>query len=288
MTEYKDKFIAFVDILGFSDLVEESEEPKEGAPTLADLLDLTRKLGRPNASVVWYPALSLSKGLDFRITQISDCVVVSTEVSPAGIINLLTHCSIVSLELLIMGYCCRGSVTRGKIYHTDNQFIGSGYIKAVKAEKKVSIFQVHNNDNGTPFIEIDPSVCTYIMKEQSNECIRQMFRRITESDGNNTAISPFPAFKHTSTYRIDENFDAIKCKQEIQISKEWRLKRMVPFEKMEDNLKLKRQRGEMKSDELEKALAKIAHYKRKIAEIVDSHDDQMKFIEQLSNTTLPI
>src|ERR1019366_178760 len=94
---YQDKFIAFVDIFGFSDLVRQSEQKKEGGPSLEDLLALTKKLGSPQESaryaksgpVVCPHASYVSKDLDFQITQISDCVIVSSEVSPAGIINLV-------------------------------------------------------------------------------------------------------------------------------------------------------------------------------------------------------
>ncbi|MFZ2444794.1 MAG: hypothetical protein WAW37_00410 [Syntrophobacteraceae bacterium] len=204
---YKDKFIAFVDILGFTDLVRQSEEAKEGAPTLEYLLDLTRKLGSSKDSDIYAKfgpticpdASYLSKDLDFRITQISDCVVVSAEVSPAGAINLLHHCFGISIELLMVGRLCRGFVTRGNIFHTDKQFVGSGYMNAYKAEAKVSVFQVNSADVGTPFIEIDPAVCTYLQSE-NDQCVKTMFKRMTETDANsNTCISPFSVLKRMPT-----------------------------------------------------------------------------------------
>lgn len=290
---YKDKFIAFVDILGFSDLVKESEEARDGAPTLEYLLDLTNKLGSSkdcvsyaqHGPIVCQHAPYLARNLDFRITQISDCVVVSVEVSPAGVINLLQHCFGISIKLLNMGHCCRGFVTRGNIFHTDSQFIGSGYMEAVKAEKKVSIFQINSKDEGTPFIEIDPTVCEYIMEKQSNKCVKDTFRQITESDGSNTAISPFLALKNSLVFRIDE--DPEKCKEEIRMSKNFRLKTLEQLEKFEDKLKLRAQLGEIEVDESERARAKIGHYKRKITKIVDSYDELMKSIDQLSNAKLP-
>lgn len=128
-------------------------------------------------------------------------------------------------------------------------------MEAVEAEKRVSIFQINGEDKGTPFIEIDPIVCTYIMEEQSNECVKNTFRCITESDGSNTAISPFVALKNSLVFRIDE--DPAKCKEGIRISKEYRLKLMPPLEKMEDKLKLRAQLGKMEVDKLGKALAKM-------------------------------
>src|ERR1035438_2183803 len=109
---YQDKFIAFVDILGFSDLVRQSEENKEGSPSLEDLLNLTKKLGLPEESarfaksgpIVCPRAHYVSKDLSFQITQVSDCLIVSSEVSPAGVINLVQHCFGISINLLMVGH----------------------------------------------------------------------------------------------------------------------------------------------------------------------------------------
>src|SRR6267378_3569937 len=68
--------------------------------------------------------------LDFRLTQISDCVVVSTEISPAGVINLVNRCWGAVIRLLQNGLMCRGYITRGRIFHTETQVIGTGYQRA--------------------------------------------------------------------------------------------------------------------------------------------------------------
>jgi hypothetical protein len=80
---YENKLIAFVDILGFHKLVIQSE--KTHNPSLEYLLDLTRKLGASEDRSRYVQS-------GFRITQVSDCVVVSSEVSPTGLINLLQYC----------------------------------------------------------------------------------------------------------------------------------------------------------------------------------------------------
>src|SRR3712207_5351127 len=98
MNTFADKFVAFVDVLGFKNLVAESERGT-GMP-LPELLELLRKLGTGNERVHFDQygptccpmAPRIEKNLDFRVTQISDCVIVSAEVSPAGVINLISHC----------------------------------------------------------------------------------------------------------------------------------------------------------------------------------------------------
>jgi hypothetical protein len=96
--EFKDKFVAFVDILGFKKIVE-TAEAGTGMP-LPELLEMLKELGRPedrerikkHGPIVCPQSTFIQRDLDFQLTQISDCVVVSCEVSPAGVINLISHC----------------------------------------------------------------------------------------------------------------------------------------------------------------------------------------------------
>src|SRR5688572_23931485 len=96
--QFKEKFVAFVDILGFQELVK-SAEAGTGL-TLAEILELVSKLGSPDEQERFAKhgpttcpfSKYLQPDLDFKITQISDCVIVSAEVSPAGLINLVSHC----------------------------------------------------------------------------------------------------------------------------------------------------------------------------------------------------
>jgi len=138
--EFKDKFIAFVDILGFKKLVE-AAETGTGMP-LSNLLEALKEFGVPEDRKIYEqygPRVCpnspyIHRDLDFRLTQISDCVIISSEVSPAGVINLVGHCWGAVIQVLTKGIMCRGYITRGSVYHTDAQIIGSGYQKAYGKE----------------------------------------------------------------------------------------------------------------------------------------------------------
>jgi hypothetical protein len=273
---YEDKFIAFVDILGFSDLVRQSEEKTEGSLSVEELLVLTEKLGTSEGEarfaksgpVVCPCSPYISKDLGFQITQVSDCVVVSTEVSPAAIINLVQHCFGVSISLLMAGYLCRGFITRGKIFHKNGQFIGSGYMKAVDGEKRVSIFQLDSAERGTPFIQIDPTICQYV-DEQDDACVKTQFTRMTESDGHETGISPFGALKRMPSTVIDSNFDPLKWKGSIQVMRDHMQRLMTQLEKAEIRAS-------------ESGREKIAHYKRKIGEVLAVKDREIELMDKLA------
>jgi hypothetical protein len=159
----------------------------------------------------------LERGLNFRTTRVSDCLVISSEISPAGAINLLQHCWGFALNLLANGLMCRGFVTRGKIHHTDDQFVGSGYQRAYEGESQVTAFKRKTNERGTPFIEIDQSVCDYIASVP-DACVKQMFKRIVKGDGEIMAIFPFQCMEHSFVIGglWGQKFDANKERQSNQ------------------------------------------------------------------------
>lgn len=202
MPKYKDKFVAFIDILGFKQFVEQSAAGN-GMP-LEEILALLEAFGKPQEREhfeQYGPAICphskyVERNLDFQLTQISDCVIVSAEVSPAGIINLLSHCTTVVVGFLLKGFMCRGYVTRGPVYHSESQIVGTGYQSAFAGEAGVTAFKKEADEHGTPFVEVDPSVSEYV-SHSTDECVQMMYRRMVKSDGDVSAIFPFDRLSHS-------------------------------------------------------------------------------------------
>jgi hypothetical protein len=211
--DFKDKFIAFVDILGFKDLVARAERG-EGMP-LAKILELLPKLGRAGAREFFERhgpqicpvAPHIRRDLDFLATQVSDCVIMSAEVSPAGGINLVNQSWLAVTEMLTKGLLCRGYITRGKIYHTRDRFVGSGYHQALAGESAVTAFRNGSNERGTPFVEIDASVRDYLLSTKEGR-VAEMFGRLVEHDGTVTAIYPFKQL--CAKFALTPDFDPAK------------------------------------------------------------------------------
>jgi hypothetical protein len=163
----------------------------------------------------------LEKSLDFQVTQVSDSLLVSAEVSPAGLINLLNQCFVAVFRLLQKGHMCRGYVKRGIIYHDKDRFIGSGFIDAYGKEKLVSIFKRDDDDVGTPFVEIDPEVVAYV-KACGDDCVKKIFDRMTKSDGEMTAIFPFKRLGHSFLIAAPGmSFDAEKERKSVNVVRTW-------------------------------------------------------------------
>ena len=161
-----------------------------------------------------------NRDLNFNFTAFSDCVVLSSEVSPAALINLLQCCRTVYFKLFMRkGLMCRGYIKRGLLYHTKNYCVGSGLSDVVKQEKKVSIFKTEDGECGTPFIVVDRNIEQYVNNEISDDCVKEMFSSIVKSEGDTAAIFPFSnldpgSFGHGS-------FDADEIHQTITTIRAW-------------------------------------------------------------------
>jgi hypothetical protein len=200
--DFRDKFIGFIDVLGFKSMVEAAE--KGSGMTLEDLVLILKEMGPPEGRKNYLkqgpttcPQSSyISLDLDFQLTQISDSLIVSSEISSAGVINLLNHCWVAVLNLLIKGVMCRGYITRGKIHHTGSHVIGSGYQKAYSKEKEVAAFKRVADERGTPFVEVDPVISDYV-SNSDDACVKKMFARMVKSDGETIALFPFQMLAHS-------------------------------------------------------------------------------------------
>ena len=219
-----DKFVAFVDILGFQSKVEAIERG-EGI-RLSELLELCSTLSQEThvknvadyGPIICPESRYHSRNLDYEVTQISDCTVVSAEVSPAGIINLLQHISASVFRLMTKGIMVRGFITRGNIYHRDNQIIGTGYQNAFRMEKKVKAFRLPLDEASTPFVEIDKCVVNYV-KEETDQCVREVFGRLAKEDENGIAVI-FP-FQRLSDLAGQNIMDVETCRKSLRTIRTW-------------------------------------------------------------------
>lgn len=201
--EFKDKFIGFVDILGWKVKVKAAEAGT--GMSLAELKEALKELGTSEdqrkfekyGPMTCPESSYVQRNIDFQLTRVSDCVIVSSEISPAGVINLVNHCWGAVLRLLAKGFMCRGYITRGSIYHTNEpEMIGSGYQEALHKEPQVSAFKRKADEIGTPFVEVDPAVCNYV-RDHGDSCVKKMFSRYVREDGIVTALFPFQRLQHS-------------------------------------------------------------------------------------------
>ena len=271
--ELKDKFIGFIDILGFKDLVTKAETGAGITNTqilqLVQLLsgDRTRQSYEKHGPNICPQSRSVRRDLDFVVTQISDSVVFSYEVSPAGVINLISQCWGVVLALVQRGVMCRGYVTRGNIYHAPSQVIGTGYIKAIEGEKKVSVFQHTVDQRGTPFVEIDRDVVAYI-SSCDDACVREMFSRLVKSGGSFHAI--FPIKRLSSNFVLGPDFDPAGARQSNDTLRQF-------LKRFKDSIRLHVDPAN------KRAMEKAAHYLQALDEQLEICDKTDRMLDKLTS-----
>ena len=202
--KYQRRIIAFLDILGFKNLVNNKE--------LDEILDILKDFSLaeqyPHSFHPLCPCSEREKDdCDFKITQISDSLIISAELTNFGMINLIYFCHRSLYKLLSRGLLCRGYITVGNIYHETNQIIGEGYIRAYEydAEKKTTFSVLENVEieKGTPFVEIDNDVIDKLYSS-NDPCIIEMSKRITKTVENTTALYPLNILSQGSEI---ENFN---------------------------------------------------------------------------------
>jgi hypothetical protein len=127
---YETRYCAFVDILGFSRLV---EGLRDGSTSFMALRDLLTRLQKP----MRYWNREDDAEPDFRAQSISDAVAMSTKPNIAGLDRLFFALEILSIDLLAQGFFVRGAVVKDRLYHDENVVFGEALVKAFRLEREV-------------------------------------------------------------------------------------------------------------------------------------------------------
>ena len=126
--EYTEHVIAFIDLIGFKNMLDDSENhPKK----LGEILSVLRDIK------------SLEEDLFIKATAFSDSVILSVPIlEDVGnkISNLVTTLVVLQNRLLRANIILRGAVTIGKLYHEEGVVFGPALIEAYKLESNNAIF----------------------------------------------------------------------------------------------------------------------------------------------------
>ncbi len=164
--KYKEKIVAFIDILGFKRLInDESKFDDIGA-----ILKLPYFMGQDNI-------VKMMKLKGVMMTSISDSLVFSIGLKEHGAMNKITKLLSAFTQILLSQYglLLRGGIAVGKLYHDSDVVYGPGLVKAYELENKFSIY---------PRIIIDPSdfECSILScRNISQSILREIF--IIDDDG---------------------------------------------------------------------------------------------------------
>lgn len=142
--DYTEHIVAFVDILGFSNLIDSIEDDKK----LHDRLHwaLTHIRSYKELSLVENTAQS-----DLKVSVFSDCIVVTGKKN--NFHGVIWAVGWLQTQLLGAGILTRGGISSGKVVHADEILYGKGMLKAYKIENSAAVY---------PRIVIDPDLVMQI------------------------------------------------------------------------------------------------------------------------------
>jgi len=120
---YPEKYVAFLDILGFSDLVERADEDPELRKGLAEVLHIFQTTCGSN------PATGT------RVTQFSDSLVITANRTEQGLYSILHGCEWLTMNLIQYAVLLRGGVAVGRVSHEAHILFGMGVNRAYQFEK---------------------------------------------------------------------------------------------------------------------------------------------------------
>lgn len=158
----EERFVAFLDILGFTEIVNLIEADQSttnlGLERLKSVLNfMNEETYDPNYSAGLPVYTETEAGLieselgDPRLTYVSDCIIISTEPTLDGFKALSRKIHKITADLAFDGIFCRGAISKGKLYHRDRMLFGSSYIKAYKLEAAAK----------NPRVIIDPEILQF-------------------------------------------------------------------------------------------------------------------------------
>lgn len=130
---YAQKLIAFVDILGFKELIKESEsEAGAKARVHSSLMNMKNNISE------WLPT-SPPQGTK-RFFNFSDCIVLTDSPNKNSTIDLFNLINKIQADLAYHGILLRGGITVGQVFDNYDLLYGPGVVEAYILENRNALF----------------------------------------------------------------------------------------------------------------------------------------------------
>jgi hypothetical protein len=124
--EYKERYVAFLDLLGFKWQVELAEKSHDERTKLREVLRLMKE------------TLTNNPYIGFRFNYFSDCVVLSVNRTPDGLREMFNSISAITSNLLQYDVFVRGGLTAGGAHHGKEFLYGTAVNRAYALESEQS------------------------------------------------------------------------------------------------------------------------------------------------------
>ncbi len=170
--KYTNKFLLYIDILGFTHYISESVTDNDLLRRLFSAIEKPSKIESEQYILLDIGDLSQT---EVEISHFSDTVVLTTEDSYRGLLYLLMYSIKVYYRLIKLNLYFRGSIVSGQIIHTKDNIIGPSLIKAYNLEQNIAKY---------PRVIIDESAL-YLIDNETKERQKYIKRFIRNDDTDN-------------------------------------------------------------------------------------------------------
>jgi len=143
--KYEDRYVAFIDILGFKELIASSVRGSSEVSTsmIFNALNIRHESIENNFFNLLDRKPPIENELDFKVHSFSDCVVASCKATPLGLVLLLFFCWQISSDWLSKSFLSRGGLARGNLIHKTNEggaalIFGPAFNQAYKIESEIA------------------------------------------------------------------------------------------------------------------------------------------------------
>lgn len=141
---YKERIVAFIDILGFSVLINRSISDHESFANISKIANFVRDIVKEQEEKL----KANSHSFYLHVSFISDSIVISVDAPNSAtdpqFWHILKFAGGIGLSLLAIGVTCRGSIVMGQIFHhrepNFDTVIGPALVKAYELEKSIAIY----------------------------------------------------------------------------------------------------------------------------------------------------
>lgn len=177
MAEYKNALVTYIDILGFSDLIEQSRSVNETSFAVNKILRIVSKLKRANDFTGRIEEDDKGSTIvNFSSKNFSDCIVRSTWInSPSDLINALYEefISISSMQCYVTIYedmMIRGGMAAGEFYLDDKEglLFGPAFIDAYRLERDAVVPRILLSKDIVNEIKNKGSLSEYYVHEDTD------------------------------------------------------------------------------------------------------------------------
>ncbi len=156
--KYEDRIVAFIDILGFANIIKGTIHSDAALSDLVSTLNYVQGYFQRVRQNYKDPKI-------LQLTQFSDTLVMSVSMKDsAEMISIFRHLKNLQINLIHKNLLLRGGIVKGLLVHNEDLVVGPGIINAYKLESKCALH---------PRIIIDPKVMwQYVRSNGVNQKVR--------------------------------------------------------------------------------------------------------------------